>query len=289
MSVPQSLSAAVGVFYLLGAFCWITNSVWSGWPSGSALLNEYVVGITAVVGALLFHLGAVCQVWESLNNSKRPAPGFTRLPSCPPKEPWLDPPDLRSFTDNAFNDCGIDIAPQAGPLRRTLTGASGGSSELQLSEMGCSPRGGSSTNLVHLEEWPEDCATPMPDDCPRLLGSGDNDGREQQSPDAAVSGTSRQHRSAAASPGGGTSSSSAGSRPPALMVVRQRSAQHTGSCAAADDTMHSPSKRHDWAAGAAGGWVWWEWRAHDLAFRAAFVQVSPHMCCCSLTLHARHC
>lgn len=276
------LQAAIGVFYLVGAVCWIANSVWSGWPSGTAAVDDYVTGITAVVGALLFHLGAMCQVWEALNNnSKRPTPGFTRLPSCPPKEPWLDPPDLGSFTDSPADDCGIGITPQtAAALRRTLTGASADSSELQLSEMGGSPTGGSSTNLQHLQEWPEDCTTPLPDDCPRLLGPAGDDARQQQqqqqAPHANVSGTPQQHRpAAAASSRGGTSSSSssAGSRSPALMVFRQRSAQHSGSCAAADDTMHSPSKPRAWAAGPAGGWVWWEWRPHDLAFRAAFVQV----------------
>jgi hypothetical protein len=293
------LQAAIGVFYLVGAFCWIANSVWSGWPSGTASVDDYVTGITAVVGALLFHLGAMCQVWEALNNnSKRPTPGFTRLPSCPPKEPWLDPPDLRSFTDSPADDCGTDIAPHAAaPLRRTLTGASADSSELQLSEMGGSPTGGSSTNLQHLDGWPEDCATPVHDDCPRLLGQGGDDARQQQQqqePHPAVSGTAQQHHSAAAAPPrGGTSASSAGSRPPALMVFRQRSAQHSGSCAAADDTMHSPSKPQAWAAGPAGGWVWWEWRPHDLAFRAAFVQVRlcppANMCCCRLILLDSRC
>jgi hypothetical protein len=56
------MQTAVGVLYLLGAFFWITNAVWSGWPSANSTLNDYLTGTTALLGALLFHLGAMCQV-----------------------------------------------------------------------------------------------------------------------------------------------------------------------------------------------------------------------------------
>lgn len=56
------MQTAVGVCYLLGAFCWITNATYSGWPSANSTFNEYLIGTTGVLGALLFHLGAMCQV-----------------------------------------------------------------------------------------------------------------------------------------------------------------------------------------------------------------------------------
>ena len=58
----QAVQAATAVCYGLGALCWITNATWSGWPSENSSLDSYLTGTTAVVGALLFHLGAFCQV-----------------------------------------------------------------------------------------------------------------------------------------------------------------------------------------------------------------------------------
>lgn len=91
------------------------------------------------------------QIWEALNSKQRPA-AFTRLPSCAP-EPWLQPPDLKMFpdaadTDHSSTSMGLlpdNVSESAGSwshpsrIERSLTGLSG-DSEVQLSEMGCSPR-----------------------------------------------------------------------------------------------------------------------------------------------------
>lgn len=66
-----ALQIAVGVFYLLGALCWITNATWSGWPSANSTLNDHLTGTTAVVGAMLFHLGAMCQVNHRACNAQQ--------------------------------------------------------------------------------------------------------------------------------------------------------------------------------------------------------------------------
>lgn len=47
---------------MVGALCWITNATFAGWPSDDLVFNTYLLGATSVTGALLFQLGAMCQV-----------------------------------------------------------------------------------------------------------------------------------------------------------------------------------------------------------------------------------
>jgi len=71
----QAVQRATGLCYLLGAFLWITNAAWSGWPSGHEVLDAYVLGVSAVLGATLFHLGAMCQVSIDRQADEHAKPG----------------------------------------------------------------------------------------------------------------------------------------------------------------------------------------------------------------------
>jgi len=60
------------VVYFWGAACWIINASVLVWPPDNVDAVTWVVGVTSILGALLFHVGACCQCWEALNEDQTP-------------------------------------------------------------------------------------------------------------------------------------------------------------------------------------------------------------------------
>jgi hypothetical protein len=242
------------------------------------------------------------QLWDALNSKQQPA-AFTLLLASS-KEPLnsltctpRSPPE-HQHTANSMLALAEDSGCRVQLLADALSSCRGDSGELQLSELGRSLRGDSMTSTASLTRLDSITALPADGTQPSCFAEQLADCiqplRQQQDgtsgsvtacvsprssclPDTTIAGASRTDAHKHASPvcihKGLQDDDLPGSFDPSSSAVKRRF-----STAAAAARAHRVS--HDPVCHGMGlGWVWWDWRPHDLHFLAGFVQVRADAWC----------
>jgi hypothetical protein len=248
------------------------------------------------------------QLWDALN-SKQQTAAFGLLPSSS-KEPWhsltgrSSPGHLHTESSVLAHEESwghVQLLPDG------LGSCRGDSGELQLSEMGQSLRGNSIdsmaslTRLDSIKAAPEDCMQPtcfteQLADCFQPLQQHQQDGtigspiacvshRSSRTPETAVADAActdaYQHASPIHIHEGSQDNSPLGSFSLSKSLAKTR----VSGAAAARALAGSRGPVHH-AKGL--GWVWWDWRPHDLSFLAGFVQVRAGTWFVVSSCHIRH-